>query len=190
MVAGDAREIDEILAVQLLVAWAGEGRSEPKRFGWWETDLVDEAGGGDLLERLAPRTHAWAALELVREAARQVDARALRLLPESGKLRSLFCLGFEWDEKLNDRLAELKRQGQTPAQALPLAFSVSAVWDPAKVTPLLSRAADVAFDNVLPCGRQLKGGVPSSPLDMANRLATAMLPVTDEYPLPHFRVRN
>ena len=48
-------EIDRILATQLLVAWAGEGRSEPKRFGWRDTDLIDKAGGGDLVARLAPR---------------------------------------------------------------------------------------------------------------------------------------
>jgi hypothetical protein len=69
-------EIDRILATQLVVAWAGEGRSEPRRFGWWDTDLVDDARGGDLLARLAPRTHAWASLELVRQAARRVDGRA------------------------------------------------------------------------------------------------------------------
>jgi len=58
--------LDEILALQFLVAWAGEGRCKPKRLGWWDTDLVDPDGGGDLLARLAPRTHAWAALEAVR----------------------------------------------------------------------------------------------------------------------------
>ncbi|HEY5955223.1 MAG TPA: hypothetical protein VIV60_01670 [Polyangiaceae bacterium] len=42
--ARDVGTIDKILAIQLLVAWAGEGRSEPKRLGWWDTDLVDEAG--------------------------------------------------------------------------------------------------------------------------------------------------
>lgn len=56
---------DQILALQFTIAWAGEGRSQPKRLGWWDTDLVDEAGGGDFFARLAPRTHAWAALEAV-----------------------------------------------------------------------------------------------------------------------------
>ena len=66
---------DEVLAVEFLVAWAGEKRSRPPRFGWWDTDLVDDVGGGDLLARLAPRTHAWAGPEAVSEAARRVDAR-------------------------------------------------------------------------------------------------------------------
>jgi hypothetical protein len=70
--------LDEILAFQFVVAWAGEGRCEPKRLGWWDTDLIDPAGGGDLLARLLPRTHAWASLEAVREAARRTDAKAVR----------------------------------------------------------------------------------------------------------------
>ena len=46
--------LDAILAVQLTVAWAGEGRSDPPRLGWWETDLVDQDGRGELLKRLLP----------------------------------------------------------------------------------------------------------------------------------------
>jgi hypothetical protein len=48
--------LDEILTLQLLVAWAGEGLSDPPRLGWWRTMLVDEFGGEDLFKRLTPRT--------------------------------------------------------------------------------------------------------------------------------------
>jgi hypothetical protein len=61
--------LDEILALQITAAWAGEGACVPPRLGWWRTDLVDPAGGGDLLARLLPKTHAWASIEAVREAA-------------------------------------------------------------------------------------------------------------------------
>ena len=61
--------LDEILALQITVAWAGEGTCAPPRLGWWRTDLVDPAGGGDLLARLLPNTHAWAVFEAVRCAA-------------------------------------------------------------------------------------------------------------------------
>ena len=37
-------KLDEILALQLSVAWVGEGRSQPRRLGWWQTDLIDDAG--------------------------------------------------------------------------------------------------------------------------------------------------
>ena len=39
-------QLDEILALQLTVAWAGEAAGEPPRLGWWKTDLVDKEGGG------------------------------------------------------------------------------------------------------------------------------------------------
>lgn len=71
MVDVSSEVLDEILAIQFLVGWAGEGRSEPPRLGWWATDLVDEFGGGDFLKRLLPNTHKWAALEAVREAAKR-----------------------------------------------------------------------------------------------------------------------
>ena len=97
--------LDEILALQFLVAWAGEGRCKPRRLGWWDTDLVDPDGGGDLLARLAPRTHAWAALEAIRETARQTDTKARERHGEPDRLRTIFFLGFEAHEKLSDRLA-------------------------------------------------------------------------------------
>jgi hypothetical protein len=47
-------QLDELLALQLTVAWAGEAAGEPTRLGWWKTDLVDAQGGGDLFARLTP----------------------------------------------------------------------------------------------------------------------------------------
>lgn len=35
----DATVLEEILSRQLLVAWAGEGKSDPPRPGWWRTSL-------------------------------------------------------------------------------------------------------------------------------------------------------
>ncbi len=66
--------LDAILALQLTVAWAGEGLADPKRLDWWRTDLVDPMGGGDLFARLFPKTHRWASLEAVRKAAIQVES--------------------------------------------------------------------------------------------------------------------
>jgi len=54
--------LDAILALQLTLAWAG-GRCSPRCLGWWNTDLVDESGGGDLWACLPPQTHASAGLE-------------------------------------------------------------------------------------------------------------------------------
>jgi hypothetical protein len=186
--AQDTELLDKILTLQLLVAWAGEGRSEPKRLGWWDTDLVDDAGGGDLLARLAPRTHAWASLELVREAARRVDAKARGKHGDPDKLRSIFFLGFELDEKLAARLSELKRQGKPPDEVLPLPLELAAKFDREKVLEFLSKAGKVTFDKVPPVGRHIKGAAPTSPQTMVEKLAGALVPLVDEYPLPFFKV--
>ena len=118
--------LDAILAMQVTVAWAGEGRCSPRRLGWWDTDLIDEAGGGDFFARLLPQTHAWASLEAVREAARRVDAKARGKMADPDKMRTLFFLGFEIDEQLGDRPAAHNRWGRPPADALPVTVQLTA----------------------------------------------------------------
>lgn len=180
--------IDRILATQLLVAWAGEGICEPRRFGWWDTDLIDEAGGGDLLARLAPRTHAWASLELVRSAARRVDALARSKHGEPDKLHTIFFLGFATDERVADRLAELKRQGRAPHEALPLPFQLGAQFPQDEVLAFLTQAGPARFEPVPPVGRRLIGTPPRNPDEMVLHLAAALVPVADAYPLPFYKV--
>jgi hypothetical protein len=184
----DPGELDRILATQLLVAWAGETGGEPKRLGWWETDLIDDAGGGDLIARLAPKTHAWASLELVREAARKADAVARGKHGHPDALRTLFFLGFEVDEKLADRLAELKRQGKPPEEALPLPFKLSSTFDPEKLREILANGGPAPFEKVPPVGRQLKGTLPESLGDKVAKLASALVPIANAYPLPFYKV--
>jgi hypothetical protein len=188
MAALNDKDLDAILAIQFTVAWAGEGRCQPKRLGWWDTDLIDAAGGGDLFARLLPQTHAWAALEAVREAARRTDAKARGKMSDPDKMRSIFFLGFELDERLTDRLAALKRQPIAPADALPLALPLNDNFSRDALNAAL-RHGDVAFA-VVPGGRQLKGALPKSPVDMVTRLATALAPFAETYPLPYFNLEG
>ncbi len=67
--------LDAILALQLTVAWAGEGLADPKRLDWWRTDLVDPMGGGDLFARLFPKTHRLE--EALRIPGREVPYRVV-----------------------------------------------------------------------------------------------------------------
>ena len=107
--------LDTILATQVTIAWAGEGRCSPRRLGWWDTqDLIDQSGGGDLFARLLPQTYAWASIEAVREAATRTDAKARNKMAAPDRMRTLFFLGFEIDEQLSDRLAFLKRSRAQP----------------------------------------------------------------------------
>lgn len=178
--------LDQILAVQLTVAWAGEGRCEPRRLGWWQTDLVDPAGGGDLFARLAPRTAAWAGMEAVREAARRIDAQARRQMSDADKLRTLFFLGFEIDEKLADRLAQLKRDGEPPSKALPVPIDFDRPFSAERFAEAIR--APGGEHSVVPGGRQLKGPAPQALELLVARLAAALVPLADRYPLPFFKV--
>jgi AcrR family transcriptional regulator len=177
--------LDAILAMQLTVAWAGEGRCSPRRLGWWDTDLIDEAGGGDFFARLLPQTHAWAALEAVREAARRTDARARGQMADPDRLRSLYFLGFEVDEQLGDRLAAHKRSGKRPAEALPLALPLTAAFS--KDALVAALRGDASFTTV-PNGREVKGPRPEAPDALVKRLAAALVPLAEQYPLPFFKL--
>jgi hypothetical protein len=171
--------LDAVLALQLTIAWAGEGRSRPKRLGWWETDLVDPEGGGDLFARLTPQTAKWAALEAVREAARRVEARARARMADPDKMRAVFFLGFEVDEQLNDRLASLKRARRPPGDALRLPVPLGATFEKEKVIEALRAHGEAPFA-IVPGGRQLKGEMPAEPIDAVRRLAAALVPLADQ----------
>ncbi len=178
--------LDSILALQLTVAWAGEGRSSPRRLGWWDTDVIDEAGGGDLFKRLMPHTHAWASLEAAREAGRRVDARARAKMAAPDAMRTLFFLGFELDERLGDRLAALKRSGRPPAEALSLPLPLTSDFSKDSVSAAF-QGGDALF-TVVPGGRQLGGARPDAPDVLVRRLAAALVPLAEQYPLPFYKI--
>lgn len=109
-------DLDQILALQLTIAWAGEGLCQPARLGWWRTDLVDEAGGGDLFARLTPRLQRWSALEAARETARRIDEQKRREVAEPEKVRTLFHLGFREPSPAVEVVRELARSRQMVAR--------------------------------------------------------------------------
>ena len=184
-----ASTLDAILALQMTIAWAGEGLCEPKRLDWWRTDVVDAAGGGDLFKRLFPKTHQWAALEAVRLAAIQTDRRERAKLAKPDALRTLFFWGANVDEQLNDRLADHKRNAvsQMPAEVLPLSIELGASFDRAAFAALLS-SSDGIETKIVPGGRLLVTDG-AEDLDIkAKKLAAALLPLADNYPMPMYRI--
>ena len=185
--AGDmGSALDQILELQLGVAWAGEGDTDPPRLGWWRTALWDEYAGKDLLKRLLPRTWEWALLESVRAAARSVDERLRQRADDPDHLVTLFRLGFETDERLDDRLLELKQSGQGVAEALPALAPLLGEWSRDGFESWLG-SADAHAYAVTATGRRLKGKAPADPLASARALSGALLPLEREYGLPHFR---
>jgi len=182
--------LDAILATQVAVAWAGEGSCVPGRLGWWQTDLVDPAGGGDFFARLLPRTHEWASLEAVREAARRVDERVRRGMADSDQLRTLYFLGFDVDERLADRFAELKRGSVRPSEALPLPVGLHSTFSRDALGEALRLSDRQPSYDVVPGGRQLKGSMNDGPEAVVRTLAAALLPFAERYPMPFYRVKT
>ncbi len=181
-------QLDEILALQFTVAWAGEAAGEPARLAWWKTDLVDREGGGDLFMRLVPRTAAWAGLALVRSAARRVDEQAREKLARGDALWTPFHFGFELDEQLDDRLAYHRSHEHKPAEVLGPRYLVERPWSKSSLETLLKglSAPTVA---VTPAGRQVSA-IAASPADAAPLLFAALVPLAPAYPLPYIETRS
>ena len=176
----DTQTLDAILDLQFRVAWAGEGRCEPPRLSWWRTNLVDPEGGGDFMQRLARRTHAWASLEAVREAARRADALARDSLADRDKVRTLYSWGFDLDELLADRLRERKwSQLPAPDQGL---------FDRIQLEGEFKSLAPGATYHVQASGRQMRGLLPQDVVQAARWLVSALTPFSDAYPMPFFRI--
>lgn len=177
--------LDRLLTFQLAVAWAGEAGEEP-RLGWWRTDLHSEFGGQDLFERLLPNTAPWAVFQAVREAARRVDARQRSRSHNPDGLVTLFRFGTELDQLLDERLADLKRVGVPPLQALPALLEVIQDEWSADTFEEWVRAHGTPDHTATPSGRQLKIET-SSHERLASQLVAALVPFPDAYPMPHVR---
>lgn len=182
-------EIDLLLTAQLIVAWAGERGQDERRLGWWRTDLLSADGGRDLLGSLLPRTGEWAVLQAVREAARRVDEAARQEAHDSDALVSLFALGFQIEERTDERLQEFKRRGKSPKEALPAAMKlIDGKWDRQAFVDWCEGHGAGNYTKTT-SGRRIKGDVPSSFNSIIAGLISALLPVSDEYPLPHYIIR-
>lgn len=183
------KTLDTIIAYQFTIAWAGEGLSQPPRLQWWRTDMVDEAAGGDLMQRLAPRTHQWASLEVVREAAVLADRKARQRMADPDKVRTLYFWGFELDELLVERIRQLKWSQRPPSEVLSLPLPLTAEWNPTALEQAIRaiEPQDVPV-TVQASGRELKASMPEDRAAAAALLLGAMLPLTPEYPAPFFRI--
>jgi hypothetical protein len=187
-----ASDLDQALTVQIVVAWAGEGGEEP-RLGWWQTDLVSEYGGEDLLRRLLPRTWPWAVLQAVRQAARRKDEQLRGKASDLDQLVTLYRFGFELDEQIEERLQAHKRSGLSPVEALPglaevLGGTLHQSWDRDQFQGWVEAHGPVPFE-AAPTGRLLKGAMPAGLDRRVAQLVAALAPLADSYPLPHFRVK-
>jgi hypothetical protein len=149
--------------------------------------MRDEFGGEDLLRRLTPKTWQWAVLESCRAAAKRVDDAARRNAEDADHLVSLYRLGFEVDERLDERLLELKLNGLPPTKVFPELTERFSDWSRERFESWIAGCGEVRFTTTA-TGRRLIGEMPKDPLSAATQLVAALLPIADNYGLPHFRV--
>lgn len=181
-------ELDGLLSFQLLVAWVGEGLSEPQRLNWWRTDLIDESGGGDFLARLLPKTHRWAALSAVRQAAIQVDRQMRLEISNPDSLRTLFFWGFEIDEARSDRLADHKRLKAEISEVVPALSNLQEIFSVDRFKGILQSQPHQVKYNILPSGREISGTIPDSLEQQMQMLMSALFPLAERYPMPFYRI--
>ncbi len=184
--------LDKIIALQIMVAWAGEGACEPKRLDWWRTDLIDEYGGGDLFTRLLPKTSKWASLEAVRQAAIVVDRRKRQSMTQPDGVRTIFFWGYNFDEQLAQRLAFHKSSGENPLIALEKDISLD-IYKPFSQSEFEEAIRipnrEVAF-KVVPNGREIVGDMLQALEESAKKLTAALLPLPESYPMPFYRLEK
>jgi hypothetical protein len=177
--------LDLVLTAQLAVAWAGEGGEAP-RLAWWRTDMVSEFGGADLFQRLAPTSWRWAVVQAARAAAQRADKAAREQLNDADKALTIFFQGFELDERIEERLQDLKRIHTDPERALPrLREVVREPWDREAFAGWV-RAHGVPDTTPSPAGRLIKGAAPAGLELRFERLIGALDPLGSAYPLPYF----
>ncbi|MBX3247837.1 MAG: BREX-6 system BrxE protein [Myxococcales bacterium] len=187
-----ASTLDFVLDVQFAVAWAGEGLKSEKRQGWWASMFAFEFGGEALFADLLPNTHRWAVLRAAREAARRKDAELRAKADDPDRLVSLFRLGFALDEALEERLAD--RVHDDPRRehtSRALAALIDADFSPTSFTRFLEGLLATVETEVdftpSPSGRRVVGEPPKDARLLVAKLAGALLPLADAYPLPHFK---
>ncbi len=180
--------LNQILAYQICIAWAGEALCEPPRLGWWRTDLVDQLGGGDLLRRLLPRTAQWSGLQAVRQAAIQTDTHLRREIPEADQIRTLFFWGFDIDEQLSDRLSIHKKSEADPQKVLPLPLKLADPFSPKAFEVAIAGEVNVEITRN---GRAIQGDIPITPEQQAKKLVAALVnPIPEQYPMPFYRIQG
>ncbi|MCC6811531.1 MAG: BREX-6 system BrxE protein [Deltaproteobacteria bacterium] len=178
--------LDAVLVCQLAVAWAGEG-GEDARLKWWATDLVSEFGGRDLFRLLLPHTAEWAVFEGAREAARRTDSELRSKDANPDRLMTLYSFGFDIDERLDERLADLKRRTASPLDALAgLRDVVASRWNKDSFSAWMTQLGHADAVSA-PAGRRLKGEPPREIDQAARMLVAALHPLAPAYPLPHYR---
>lgn len=103
---------------------------------------------------------------------------------------SLFHLGFEVDERVEERFQELKHSGRAPLDALPgLREVLEEPWSPSHFA-LWVEAHPSAETTQAYAGLQLRGAPPDALERLVDHLVGALAPLSPTWPLPHYRMKE
>lgn len=184
--------LNKILAIQFAVSWAGESGDEP-RLSWWETEVMSEYGGYDNLKRLTPHSALWLGFKTIREAARRVDAELRQKAKQ--QVFTLYHLGFELDEQIDQHLNECIHNKVDITKVLDhvswLKDPVRQEWNCEVFTKWLQEAtAEKIATQQESVGRRLVGDMPEDVMDCVYKLLKGLLPIEENYSLPHYRANQ
>ena len=115
------------------------------------------------------------------------DAELRRRDHNPDRILSLYNLGFEIDERIDERFQELKQSRRLPQEALPvLVEGIASTWNRSYFNDWVMGhgAVETVASSI---GRRLKGEPPTSLDLLVRRLVAGLAPLADSYPLPHFR---
>lgn len=168
--------LDDLLTVQLNLAWAGEHDCDPPRRGWWRANLSEPANGGYFVKALAPRTWAWSSLAALREAGRRADIAAAGTDRRADRFTGIFRIAPKVDRRLDERLDDLRASGRAPHDALPdLLFRLTdddndSAFDEGLFEGWLD-TLPAASATQTPTGLRLVGDAPRDPVLRVHKLA-------------------
>jgi hypothetical protein len=117
---------------------------------------------------------------------RRVDAAERALVNNPDGVCSLYRLGFEIDERAEERLRELKRSGQPPQAVLPGLDIIFKGLESQRLRCWVESHGKAKHE-VEPIGRRLTGERPTTLDATVKRLVASLAGLPEKYPLPHYR---
>ena len=182
--------LDQILAIQILIAWAGEGGDEP-RLDWWKSEVLSEFGGFSTLQELMPNTALWLACKAAREIAKREDEKRRKTSSDSDQIYTIYRLGFEIDEQLEHQLSDLihaKSSLSILFKDIPWVEDLTEQeWEQDGFDKWLRSLGERGTHKDEPTGRRIVGSAPEDILTRVQKLANHLSPLSKNYPMSYYK---
>lgn len=94
------------------------------------------------------------------------------------------------ERRKSDRLADHKRSRRSVSESLPLLLDLTAKFSTEALVEAIRIPGQLGEFQVVPGGRELRGPMPDAVELRAQKLAAALAPLAESYPLPFYRVEG